>query len=128
MNTKCLVEISIGELFDKVSILEIKKNKISQEEKLEFINKELLELYESNNILHDKTYDELYFKLKEINEKLWIIEDSIREKESQKCFDDEFIELARSVYKTNDSRSLVKLDINKKSNSCFREVKSYYQY
>lgn len=128
MNNKCLVEISIGELFDKVSILEIKKNKISQEEKLEFINKELLELYESNNILHDKTYDELYIKLKEINEKLWIIEDNIREKESKKCFDDEFIELARNVYKTNDKRSLVKLDINKKSNSSFREVKSYYQY
>ena len=128
MNNKCFVEISIGELFDKVSILEIKKNKISQEEKLEFINKELLELYESNNILHDKTYDELYIKLKEINEKLWIIEDNIREKESKKCFDDEFIELARNVYKTNDKRSLVKLDINKKSNSSFREVKSYYQY
>jgi len=124
------VEISIGEFFDKITILEIKQERIKDATKLENINKELDSL---NNLLQQLPFsradvsDEVA-ELKTINEKLWEIEDDIREKESQKSFDDGFIELARAVYFTNDRRSEVKRDINLKLGSDFVEEKSYEEY
>ena len=124
------VEISIGEFFDKVTILEIKRERIKDAEKLDNINKEL----DALNALLDQlpfsrndVVDEVG-ELKSINEKLWVIEDDIRDKEAAKSFDQEFIELARSVYITNDRRSDVKCDINIKLGSSFIEEKSYEQY
>jgi hypothetical protein len=124
------VEISIGEFFDKVTILEIKKERIQQADKLANINKELDAL---NALLHTLPFsradvqDEVA-ELKDINEKLWVIEDDIRDKESAKKFDADFIELARSVYFTNDRRSDVKRAINLKLGSDFIEEKSYEEY
>lgn len=124
------VEISIGEFFDKVTILEIKKERIQQADKLANINKEL----DALNALLDTlpfsradVQDEVA-ELKDINEKLWVIEDDIRDKESAKKFDADFIELARSVYFTNDRRSDVKRAINLKLGSDFIEEKSYEEY
>ena len=124
------VEISIGEFFDKVTILEIKREKIQDADKLENINNELSAL---NALLEQLPFsrgdvaDEVS-DLKTINESLWVIEDDIRDKEAAKSFDQEFIELARSVYITNDRRSDVKRDINIKLGSSFIEEKSYEQY
>lgn len=124
------VEISIGEFFDKITILEIKQERIKDTAKLENINKELDSL---NKLLLQLPFsradvaDEVA-ELKSINEKLWEIEDDIREKESQKSFDEGFIELARSVYFTNDRRSEVKRNINLKLGSDFVEEKSYEEY
>ena len=128
MNVK--LEISIGEFFDKVTILEIKKERISDAEKLVNINKELNAL---NALLDDLPFsradvEKEVAELKSINEELWVIEDDIRDKESQKTFDQGFIELARSVYFTNDRRSEVKRDINIKLGSDFVEEKSYEEY
>lgn len=124
------VEISIGEFFDKITILEIKKERISNAEKLANINKELNSL---NDLLAQQSFtrDEVkneVSELRKVNEALWEIEDDIREKESQKAFDDRFIELARSVYITNDKRSEIKRDINLKLGSDFVEEKSYEEY
>ena len=124
------VEISIGEFFDKVTILEIKRERIQNADKLRNINNELDAL---NNLLEqlpfsrEQVADEVG-ELKAINEKLWVIEDDIRDKEAAKSFDQEFIELARSVYITNDRRSDVKRDINIKLGSSFIEEKSYEQF
>ena len=124
------VEISIGEFFDKLTILEIKSERISDPDKLVNINNEL----DSLNLLltqqlfkRDDVTDEVA-ALKEVNEELWVIEDDIREKESNKTFDDEFVELARSVYITNDKRSDIKREINLKLGSDFVEEKSYEEY
>ena len=124
------VEISIGEFFDKITILEIKKERISNEDKLVNINKELDGL---NALLVEQPFSredaaQEVSELKAINEALWEIEDDIREKESQKAFDEKFIELARAVYITNDKRSEVKRDINLKLGSDFVEEKSYEEY
>ena len=124
------VEISIGEFFDKVTILEIKRERIQDAAKLENINNELEALntlLEQLPFSRDDVADEVG-ELKAINEKLWVIEDDIRDKEAAKSFDQEFIELARSVYITNDKRSDVKRDINIKLGSSFIEEKSYEQY
>ena len=124
------IEISIGEFFDKITILEIKKERISDTEKLANINKELdalNKLLDSLQFSRADVKDEV-FELKSINEELWVIEDDIRDKESNKQFDQEFIELARSVYFTNDRRSEVKRDINIKLGSDFVEEKSYEEY
>lgn len=124
------VEISIGEFFDKITILEIKQERIKDTAKLENINKELDSL---NRLLQQLPFsradvsDEVA-ELKAINEKLWEIEDDIREKESHKSFDQGFVELARAVYFTNDRRSEVKRDINLKLGSEFVEEKSYEDY
>ena len=124
------VEISIGEFFDKITILEIKKERISNADKLVNINNELDGL---NRLLaglpfsRDDVAQEVS-ELRRINEALWEIEDDIREKESRKEFDDRFVELARSVYITNDKRSDVKRDINMKLGSDFVEEKSYEEY
>lgn len=124
------VEISIGEFFDKITILEIKKERISNADKLININKELDGL---NNLLTQLSFsrDEVaqeVSELRKINEALWEIEDDIREKESQKAFDERFVELARAVYITNDKRSDIKRVINLKLGSDFVEEKSYEEY
>ena len=124
------VEISIGEFFDKITILEIKKERISNEDKLVNINKELdglNALLTQQSFSRDDVAQEVS-ELKAINEALWEIEDDIREKESEKAFDERFIELARLVYITNDKRCDIKRDINMKSGSDFVEEKSYEDY
>ena len=122
----CYVPVSIGELYDKYTILQIKEERISNESKLVMVKKELDYL---------KTYvdkfnlDELLIKeIKEINEQLWDIEDKIRDKERAKEFDHEFIDLARQVYITNDKRSEVKNKINLVLNSELTDIKSYAKY
>ena len=120
-------EISIGEFFDKLTILEIKRSRTEDAAKLENIERELNGL---NRLLEElpfsrKDVSHEVDELKAINEKLWVIEDDIRDKESRKAFDDAFIELARAVYKTNDRRSEVKKAIDRKLGSDFIEEKSY---
>ena len=124
---KILAEISAGELIDKITILEIKKEKISNKEKLVEVNKELISL---NETLKKSINDEskiLSFKndLKNINLKLWDIEDGKRSAEKNNKFDEKFIELARNVYKFNDERAKIKLAINNALGSNIKEVKSY---
>ena len=124
---KILAEISAGELIDKITILEIKKEKISNKEKLVEVNKELISL---NETLKKSINDEgkiLSFRndLKNINLKLWDIEDGKRLAEKNSQFDEKFIELARSVYKFNDERAKIKLAINNALGSNIKEVKSY---
>ena len=124
---KILAEISAGELIDKITILEIKKEKISNKEKLVEVNKELSSL---NETLKKSINDEskiINFKndLKNINLKLWDIEDGKRSAEKNNKFDEKFIELARSVYKFNDERAKIKLAINNALGSNIKEVKSY---
>lgn len=124
------VDISIGEFFDKLTILEIKHERIRHADKLTNVKKELdalNDLLEQLPFSRDDVADEVG-ELKAINEKLWVIEDDIRDKEAAKAFDQDFIELARSVYITNDRRSDVKRDINIKLGSSFIEEKSYEQY
>jgi len=124
---KILAEISAGELIDKITILEIKKEKISNKEKLVEVNKELNSL---NETLKKTINDEskiINFKndLKNINLKLWDIEDGKRSAEKNNKFDEKFVELARSVYKFNDERAKIKLAINNTLGSNIKEVKSY---
>ena len=124
------VEISIGEFFDKITILEIKKERITNPDKLVNINNELDGL---NRLLTQLPFsrrdvEDEVSELRSINETLWEIEDDIREKESKKEFDEKFIELARAVYITNDKRSDVKRDINIRLGSDFVEEKSYEDY
>ena len=124
---KILAEISAGELIDKITILEIKKEKISNKEKLVEVNKELISL---NETLKKSINDEskiLSFKidLKNINLKLWDIEDEKRSAEKNNKFDEKFIQLARNVYKFNDERAKIKLAINNTLGSNIKEVKSY---
>jgi hypothetical protein len=121
--------ISLGELVDKISILRIKKKNINNEKKLNFINEEisLLESILIESVNYDKINKYLE-KLIKINSKLWKIEDDIRDCERNQKFDHKFIELARSVYFTNDERSKIKLDINNYFGSKLIEVKSYENY
>ena len=127
---KIYSEISAGELFDKISILEIKKNKIKDKNKRNIILKELSSLQEtaSENIQKSKSIIKLYKKLKSINLKLWKIEDDIRDCERKNNFESKFIKLARAVYFTNDERSRVKSKINSLTKSNISEVKSYKKY
>ncbi len=127
---KIYSELSAGELFDKISILEIKKNKIKDKGKRDIVLKELSSLQEtaSENIKKSKSITKLYKKLKFVNLKLWKIEDDIRDCERKKNFGDKFIKLARAVYFTNDERSLVKNKINTLTKSNISEVKSYKKY
>lgn len=122
------IEVSHGEIVDKLSILNIKKDKITDEVKLVNINKEFLYLHEVVFSKLNISYDEDYIKLLEVNKILWDVEDKIRDKEKNKQFDEEFIELSRSVYYTNDKRSEIKKEINEKYKSTFVEEKSYEQY
>ena len=124
---KILAEISAGELIDKITILEIKKEKISNKEKLVEVNKELISLNETLKKSIDDESKILNFKndLKNINLKLWDIEDGKRSAEKNSQFDEKFIKLARSVYKFNDERAKIKLAINNALGSNIKEVKSY---
>jgi hypothetical protein len=121
------IEVSIGEIVDKLSILRIKKNNISDSEKLKNVTTEYDYLY---SIVFDelKIEESDFYNLVLINEKLWDIEDKLRDKERDKSFDNDFIELARSVYFTNDKRAEIKKDINLKYGSLFVEEKSYKEY
>ncbi len=124
---KILAEISAGELIDKITILEIKKEKISNKEKLEEVNKELNSLNKTLKIYINDESKVINFKndLKNINLKLWNIEDGKRSAEKNNKFDEKFIELARNVYKINDERAKIKLAINNALGSNIKEVKSY---
>ena len=124
---KILAEISVGELIDKITILEIKKEKISNKEKLVEVNKELNSLNETleKSINNESKISSFKNDLKNINLKLWDIEDGKRSAEKNNKFDEKFIELARSVYKFNDERAKIKLAINNALGSNIKEVKSY---
>ena len=124
---KILAEISAGELIDKITILEIKKEKISNKEKLVEVNKELVSLNETLKKSIDDQSKIISFKndLKIINLKLWDIEDGKRSAEKNNNFDEKFIQLARNVYKFNDERAKIKLAINNALGSNIKEVKSY---
>ena len=128
--SKILAEISAGECLDKLSILEIKLNKIKNPSLLQEIKKEYLALNETknNNINSSNEIDILYKNLKETNEKLWDIENEKRLCEKNSDFNDRFIQLARDVYIVNDKRSKIKLEINKILGSNIKEVKQYTQY
>ena len=127
---KILIEISAGELLDKLSILEIKLNEIKNPTLLQEIKKEYISLTETknNNINSSNEIDILYNNLKETNEKLWDIENEKRLCEKNSDFNDRFIQLARDVYIVNDKRSKIKLEINKILDSNIKEVKQYTQY
>ena len=124
------IELSVGELLDKVTILQIKAERIKDEAKLKNINKELQVLASlwSASPYAQKDLDKEISDLKAINEELWYIEDKIRDKESEQAFDSVFIELARSVYFTNDKRAEIKRIINSKTGSELVEEKSYSDY
>ena len=123
------VEISDGELLDKISILQIKLERISDESKLNNIRTEYTALTEIGvKLLEDEQVSVLYSKVKEVNETLWDLEDDIRMKEKAKIFDEEFIRLAREIYRTNDRRAEAKKEINLLTGSLFVEEKSYEQY
>jgi hypothetical protein len=122
------IEVSIGEIVDKLSILQIKKDNITDEVKLENINKEYVYLHEIVFSQLKINYNDDYSKLLDVNKSLWIIEDKLRDKERDKSFDDDFIQLARSVYFTNDKRAEIKKEINITYGSLFVEEKSYSNY
>ncbi len=121
--------VSLGELVDKISILHIKNINIKDNEKLKLVKEELLLLNKTlDDHINREDIQEYLNSLIDINSKLWVIEDDIRDCERNKLFDQKFIDLARSVYFTNDKRSEVKLEINKKFGSQIIEVKSYEKY
>lgn len=122
-----LIPVSIGELFDKASILQIKIERIKDESKITDCKNELDKISTFFMPLYEKN-QELFSKLKKVNEALWEIEDDIRRKEKAKEFDDQFVQLARSVYQVNDKRSQVKAEINLFFGSDINEVKSYEDY
>ena len=127
---KIIVEVSIGELLDKISILEIKQEKIKDPEKLKFISNEhsILKNQLENNIKSDDKLNELFQSLKEINAKLWIIEDDKRQCEKVKDFGEKFIKLSRDVHFLNDDRAKIKLEINNYTGSAIKEIKEYTSY
>ena len=123
------IPVSVGELIDKLSILHVKKTKVSNEQKLTFINTEFELLYNMSSFyLNDEEISKLYHKLVEINSQLWDVEDELRVIESTKEFDVNFIELSRKVYYTNDERFSIKNKINELTNSDIREQKDYKNY
>ena len=127
---KILVEVSIGELLDKISILEIKKEKIIDAEKLKFINNEynILKKQLDNNIKTDEKLNKLFKSLKEINAKLWVIEDDKRMCEKNSDFGEKFTKLSRDVHFFNDDRAKIKLEINNYTGSKIKEIKEYTNY
>ena len=127
---KILVEVSVGELLDKISILEIKKEKIKDLEKLKFINDEYSVLKDqlNKNFKSDEKLSELFNSLKEINSKLWVIEDNKRLCEKNSDFGEKFIKLSRDVHFLNDDRAKLKLEINNKTGSKIKEIKEYTKY
>ena len=127
---KILVEISVGELFDKISILEIKKKKIKGAKNLKFINDEYNVLKDQldKNVKSDEKLEKLFQTLKEINAKLWVIEDDKRMCEKNSNFGDKFIKLSRDVHILNDDRAKIKLEINNHTGSKIKEIKEYTNY
>ena len=127
---KIIVEVSVGELLDKISILEIKQEKIKDSEKLKFINNEhsILKDQLEKNIKYDDKLNNLYQSLKEINAKLWVIEDDKRQCEKDKDFGEKFIKLSRDVHFLNDDRAKIKLEINNHTGSVIKEIKEYTNY
>ena len=127
---KIIVEVSVGELLDKISILEIKQEKIKDSEKLKFINNEhsILKNQLEKNIKSDDKLNDLYHSLKEINAKLWVIEDDKRQCEKDKDFGEKFIKLSRDVHFLNDDRAKIKLEINNLTGSAIKEIKEYTNY
>ena len=127
---KILVEISVGELLDKISILEIKLNKVEDNKKLDFIRNEHLILTDQleKNVKSDEKLKKLFSSLKEINVKLWVIEDEKRKCEKEKNFKEKFIKLSRDVHFLNDERAKIKLEINNYTGSKIKEIKEYTSY
>ena len=127
---KILVEVSVGELLDKISILEIKQDKIKDPEKLKFIKEEhsILNDQLNKNGKSDKQLNNLFSSLKEINAKLWIIEDEKRQCEKEQNFKEKFIKLSRDVHFLNDERAKIKLEINNYTGSKIKEIKKYTSY
>ena len=127
---KIIVEVSIGELLDKISILEIKQGKIKDSKKLKFINNEhsILKDQLNKNVKSDDKLNDLYQSLKEINSKLWVIEDDKRQCEKDKDFGEKFIKLSRDVHFLNDDRAKIKLKINNHTGSVIKEIKEYTNY
>jgi len=127
---KILVEVSVGELLDKLSILEIKKEKIKDIDKLKYINDEyeILKSEFNKNIKSDDRLDKLFDVLKEINTRLWVIEDDKRLCEKNSDFGEKFIKLSRDVHLLNDNRAKLKLEINNYTGSKIKEIKEYTKY
>ena len=127
---KIIIEVSIGELLDKISILEIKKEKIKDPDKQKFINEEysVLKNQLDKNIKTSEKLNELFQSLKKINEKLWVIEDEKRKCEKNKDFGEKFVKLSRDVHFFNDDRAKIKLEINNITGSKIREIKEYTSY
>ena len=127
---KILVEVSVGELLDKISILEIKQDKIKDHEKLKFINDEhsILKSQLEQNVKNDEKLEKLFQSLKEINSKLWVIEDDKRLCEKEKNFGEKFIKLSRDVHFLNDDRAKIKLEMNNHTGSKIKEIKEYTSY
>ena len=127
---KILVEVSVGELLDKISILEIKQEKIKDPEKLKFINDEhgILKDQLDNNVKSDEKLNTLFKSLKDINAKLWVIEDDKRLCEKNSDFTENFIKLSRDVHYHNDNRAKIKLEINNHTGSKIKEIKEYTSY
>ena len=127
---KILVEVSVGELFDKISILEIKKKKIKDTKKLKFINDEYSVLKDQldKNVKSNEKIEKLFQSLKEINSKLWLIEDEKRMCEKNSDFGDNFVKLSRDVHILNDKRAEIKLEINNQTGSKIKEIKEYTNY
>ena len=127
---KIIAEISVGELLDKISILEIKQEKIKDSEKLKYINDEhsILKKQFDNNFKSNDLLEKLFKSLKEINSKLWLIEDNKRQCEKDKDFSEKFIKLSRDVHFLNDDRAKIKLEINNHTGSKIKEIKEYTGY
>ena len=127
---KILVEVSVGELFDRISILEIKKDKIKDVNNLKFINEEyvILKNQFEKNVKIDEKLNKLFESLKEINSRLWVIEDEKRLCEKNKDFGEKFINLSRDVHFLNDDRAKIKLEINNHTGSNIKEIKQYTNY
>ena len=127
---KIIVEVSVGELLDKISILEIKQGKIKDPGKLSFINNEhsILKNQLEKNVKSDEKLEKLFQDLKDINAKLWVIEDDKRDCEKKKDFGEKFIKLSRDVHFLNDERAKIKLEINNHTGSKIKEIKEYTNY
>ena len=127
---KIIVEVSVGELLDKISILEIKKEKIKDTEKLKYISNEhsILKEQLDEKVKNDDKLEKLFLKLKEVNARLWNIEDDKRDCEKNKDFGEKFIKLSRDVHFLNDDRAKIKLEINTHTGSSIREIKEYTSY
>ena len=127
---KIIVEVSVGELLDKISILEIKQEKIKDTEKLKYISDEysILKNQLDKNISSNDKLENLFQSLKEINSKLWVIEDDKRQCEKEKDFTEKFIKLSRDIHFLNDDRAKIKLEINNQTGSKIKEIKQYNSY